>query len=82
MCVPTVAGLWWKKANLAGGLSALVTGALVYAFIQSGLVNLPLSPILGALPASALAMWAGGYIGAPEESSMLEQIANLHEEDR
>ena len=25
--VPTVAGLWWKRANLAGGVGAVVSGA-------------------------------------------------------
>jgi sodium/pantothenate symporter len=79
--VPTVAGLWWKKANLAGGLSALVTGASVYALIQFGLVPIPLSPILVALPASALAMWLGGRLGAPEDPDLVGQIARLHEDD-
>ena len=80
--VPTIAGLWWKKANRAGGLAALVTGTLVYAVTQFGLIDLPLSPILAALPASALAMWAGGRFGTPEETGMLQQIARLHEEDK
>ncbi len=79
--VPTIAGLWWKKANLAGGLSALVTGALVYTVIQFGLITVPLSPILVALPASALAMWLGGRLGAPEDPNMVRQIARLHEDD-
>lgn len=79
--VPTVAGLWWRKANLAGGLAALVTGALVYALLQFRLVDLPVSPILVALPASALAMWMGGRLGAPEEPVMLEQIGWLHEDE-
>jgi sodium/pantothenate symporter len=78
--VPTVAGLWWKRANLAGGISALVTGALLYALIQVGIINIPISPILVALPASGLAMWAGGRLGAPESPDMVEQIARLHED--
>jgi Na+/pantothenate symporter len=76
--VPTVAGLWWTKANLAGGLAALVTGAVVYGLLQFGLITLPASPILVALPASALAMWIGGRLGAPEDPAMLEQIGRLH----
>jgi sodium/pantothenate symporter len=79
--VPTVAGLWWKKANLAGGLAALVTGAVVYGLLQFGLITLPASPILVALPASALAMWIGGRLGAPEKPVMLEQIGRLHGDD-
>jgi sodium/pantothenate symporter len=78
--VPTVAGLWWKRANLAGGISALVIGALLYALIQVGFINIPISPILVALPASALAMWAGGRLGTPEAPDMVEQIARLHED--
>ena len=79
--VPTIAGLWWKKANLAGGLAALVTGTMVYALLQFHLVALPVSPILVALPASGLAMWVGGRLGAPEEPRMLEQIGRLHEDE-
>jgi SSS family transporter len=79
--VPTVAGLWWKKANRAGGLAALVTGTLVYAVLQFRLIDVPASPILVALPASALAMWMGGRMGAPEEPMMLEEIGRLHEDE-
>jgi sodium/pantothenate symporter len=78
--VPTVAGLWWKKANRSGGVAALVTGTLVYIIVQSGIVAIPLSPILAALPASALAMWLGGRFGTTESSHRLEQVAELHRE--
>ncbi len=76
--VPSIAGLWWKKANLAGGLAALLTGTVAYALIQFGLIDVPLSPILAALPASALAMWVGGRFGKPEAAQMLEHVASLH----
>lgn len=76
--VPTIAGLWWKKANLAGGLAALLTGTVAYALIQFGLIVVPLSPILAALPASAFAMWVGGRFGKPEADKMMEHVARLH----
>lgn len=76
--VPTVSGLWWKKANLAGGLAALLTGTAVYALIQFGLIDVSLSPILAALPASALAMWVGGRLGKPESAKMMDYVEGLH----
>jgi Na+/proline symporter len=77
--VPTIAGLWWKKANLAGGMAALLTGTAAYAVIQFGLIELPLSPILAALPASALAMWLGGRFGKPETIELMRDVERLHE---
>jgi sodium/pantothenate symporter len=78
--VPTVAGLWWRKANLAGGLAALLTGAITYALLQFQVVALTLSPILVSLPASALAMWVGGRLGTSEDPERIRQVAQLHED--
>ncbi len=74
--VPMVAGLWWKRANLVGGVAALLTGSLLYLYLELA-TSLP--AILIALPASAVAMWIGGRVGAPEKSEMLEAIYRLHQ---
>ncbi len=83
--VPTVAGIWWKRANLLGGVLALVLGAVTYVaiffFEHFAILDIGLSPILVALPASAVAMLVGGLVGHPESDAMLEQIANLHRSD-
>ena len=76
--VPTIAGLWWTRANATGGVAALVVGAIVYILVQFDVIDVGLSPILVALPASTLAMVAGSLLGAPEERKMLEQIEALH----
>jgi sodium/pantothenate symporter len=76
--VPTVAGLWWKKANLAGGVAALVAGAGTYVLALTGILDLGLPPIVVALVSSSLAMLAGGLLGRPEKREMIEQIAALH----
>lgn len=76
--VPTIAGLWWSRANLAGGVAALLTGAVVYLAVHFTPGAPPLSAILAALPASAAAMWAGGIFGRPERPEMLAEIARLH----
>jgi sodium/pantothenate symporter len=76
--VPTVAGLWWKRANRAGGVAALVAGVGTYGLTLGGAVDLGLPPIVVSLTASALAMAAGGLLGARETSEMREQIAALH----
>ena len=76
--VPTVAGLWWKRANRVGGVAALVAGAGSYALALAGGLDLGLPPIVVALLSSSVAMLAGGLLGAPDSRSMTEQIAALH----
>jgi Na+/proline symporter len=76
--VPTIAGLWWRRANLAGGLAALVAGPATYLIVHFTPGAPPLSAILAALPASAVAMWIGGRAGAPADAAILDRIADLH----
>jgi sodium/pantothenate symporter len=76
--VPVMAGLWWKKANLAGGVASMLIGSAVYLIVPFTPGTPPLSAILVALPASALAMWLFSQIGQPNRSEMVEAIARLH----
>ena len=76
--VPTIAGLWWKRANLAGGVGAVVSGAGVYILVQSGLIDIGLAPVVVALFASAAAMILGGIFGPQESRAMVERIEALH----
>jgi len=76
--VPTIAGLWWKHANRAGGVAALVAGAGTYSLCLAGSFDVGLPPIVVSLAASALGMVAGARFGAPESEAMREQIARLH----
>ena len=76
--VPTIAGLWWKKANLAGGVGAVVSGAGVYILVQFGVIAVGLAPVVVALFASAAAMVLGGWFGPRESTEMVERIEALH----
>jgi Na+/proline symporter len=76
--VPTVAGLWWKKANLAGGVWALVAGAGTYLFALSDVLDPGLPPIVLALASSTTAMFLGSSWGSRDGPEMTEQIAALH----
>ena len=76
--VPTIAGLWWKKANLAGGVGAVVSGAGVYILVQFGVIDIGLAPVVVALFASAAAMILGGLFGPRESGEMIERIEALH----
>ena len=76
--VPTVAGLWWKKANLAGGVGAVVSGAAVYILVQLGIIDVGLAPVVVALFASAAAMILGGLLGPGESPQMIGRIEALH----
>ena len=76
--VPTIAGLWWKRANLAGGVGAVVSGAGVYILVQFGVIDIGLAPVVVALFASAAAMVLGGWFGRRESTEMVERIEALH----
>ena len=76
--VPTVAGLWWKKANLVGGVGAVASGAGVYVLVQLGVIDIGLAPVVVALCASTAAMVLGGLFGPAEAPEMIEQIEALH----
>jgi Na+/proline symporter len=76
--VPTIAGLWWTRANRAGGVASLVAGAGAYVLGLAGALDLGLPPIVVALAASALAMWAGVWIGACDSHELQQRIAALH----
>ena len=76
--VPTIAGLWWRKANLAGGVAAVVSGAGVYILVQFGVIDVGLAPVVVALFASAAAMILGGWFGPRESTEMVERIEALH----
>ena len=76
--VPTIAGLWWKRANRTGGVAALVAGAVVYGLGVFGGINIGVPPVIAALLASAAGMILGGLFGAPETSEMIAEIESLH----
>lgn len=76
--VPTIAGLWWKRANRTGGMAALVGGAVVYAMGVFGVIDIGVAPVVVALLASATGMILGGLFGAPETPEMLAEIESLH----
>ena len=76
--VPTIAGLWWKRANLAGGVGAVVSGAAVYVLVQLGIIDIGLAPVIVGLAASAAAMILGGLLGPRESREMVERIEALH----
>jgi len=77
--VPTIGGLWWKRANRTGGIAAMIAGASLYALTVSGIVDLGVAPIIIALLGSAAAMILGGLLGVPESSAMIAEIEKLHE---
>jgi len=77
--VPTVAGLWWRRANRIGGIASLLAGIGVYVLAMTGVLTLGLSPIVVALAASSLAMLAGGWLGRSDGEERLAAVGALHE---
>jgi sodium/pantothenate symporter len=77
--VPTIAGLWWKRANLAGGAASLVVGAATYVLAQLRVVDFGIAPVVLALIVSAIAMLVGAHFGRQESAPMLEAVEALHD---
>ncbi|HXV64330.1 MAG TPA: hypothetical protein VEK15_26765 [Vicinamibacteria bacterium] len=76
--VPTIAGLWWKRANRTGGIASIVVGAVTYIVVELDFIELGLAPIVVALAASLMAMIAGALVQGAEEPTMLEHVGDLH----
>ena len=76
--VPVMAGLWWKKANLVGGIASMIVGFVFYLFFQFSHWMPPLSAILFTLPASVLAMVIGSRFGKPVDLTVLASVERLH----
>ena len=76
--VPTLAGLWWKRANRTGGVAAVVAGSVVYGLGVFSGINVGVPPVVMALLASFSGMLLGGLYGAPEKSEMIAEIESLH----
>ncbi len=76
--VPTIAGLWWKKANRTGGILSVTGGAIAYSLGVLGVLNLGIAPVIVALATSLAGMIIGGFYGAPESQEKLSEIEALH----
>lgn len=78
--VPVVFGIWWRRANLAGGLAALVAGAAAYVAVLSWgpALGIGLGPIVVALPVSLAAMLAGGMLGRSDPPDRARAVERLH----
>ncbi len=79
--VPLVAGLWWKRANMLGGVLSMGTGATVYLVLQLGKLVPAFSATLFALAAATVAMVIGARLGAPSSAELGEEIAALHRDE-
>jgi sodium/pantothenate symporter len=76
--VPTIAGLWWKRANRTGGIAAVAAGSVVYGLGVFSGIDVGVPPVVVALLASGLGMLLGGLYGPSEKSEMIAKIKSLH----
>ena len=79
--VPTIAGLWWKRANLLGGTVSLLMGATTYVLTYFEVVDLGVAPIVAALVASGLGMWLGARLGRQDPEQIRAEIDRLHRDE-
>ena len=81
--IPVTFGIWWKRANLAGGVAALVCGAFAYSFLlfAGPALGIGLEPIVAALPVSLAAMLFGGFFGRQDPGDRARAVERLHRPD-
>ena len=81
--IPVTFGIWWKRANLAGGVAALVCGAFAYSFLlfAGPALGIGLEPIVAALPVSLAAMLVGGFFGRQDPGDRARAVERLHRPD-
>jgi len=60
--MPLIAGIWWRRARGRGALAGMVGGAALYLWLTWASSLPVLTPILFALPFSALLTWAVSWI--------------------
>ncbi|MEJ2085079.1 MAG: sodium:solute symporter family protein [Acidobacteriota bacterium] len=77
--VPTLAGLWWRRANRAGGVLSIALGAMTYVVAYFDWVDLGLPPIVLGLLMAAIGMLAGGLLGDRSSVELSERISGLHQ---
>ena len=81
--IPVTFGIWWKRANLAGGVAALVCGAFAYSFLlfAGPALGIGVEPIVAALPVSLAAMLVGGFFGRQDPGDRARAVERLHRPD-
>jgi sodium/pantothenate symporter len=62
--VPTIAGIWWKRATTLGGILSILSGAITYLTIQYTPWATKQTAILFALPVSLIAIYLGSTLGS------------------
>lgn len=71
---PLVLGLYWERANAAGALSSMISGACCYTLLAAFSVQLwGFHPIVPSLLISLLAFVLGNYFGKRAEPSALPE---------
>lgn len=59
--IPLVSGIYWKRANAAGGMMSVIAGLVVWLALEAFAADAIVPPQLGGLVASALGMLIGSY---------------------
>lgn len=77
--VPTIAGLWWKKASTTGGVIAITLGAVTYLTIWTTPLATKQTAILYALPLSLLGMIIGSYWRPSHNAEISQQLDRMHQ---
>jgi Na+/proline symporter len=77
---PLLAGVWWRRANHAGGLAGILGGFGSYLALHY-LADLPkFSEVLISFPVSVAGLVAGSLLTAPPRPETDEFVAALHRE--
>jgi len=77
--VATLAGLWWRRANRAGGVLSITLGAMAYVATYFEWIDFNLPPIVLGLLAAAFGMLLGGLLGDRSSVELSDIVSELHQ---
>ncbi|MCL5039586.1 MAG: sodium:solute symporter family protein [Firmicutes bacterium] len=78
LLVPTILGIWWKRASTAGAVAGIALGALSYLYLLWFTKMPSLTQILVSLPLSLVATVVVSYLTPPPDEELLIQLEKLH----
>ena len=76
--VATLAGLWWRRANRAGGVLSITLGAMTYVASYFDWIDVDLPPIVLGLFMAAIGMLLGGLLGDRSSVELSDSVSELH----
>lgn len=75
---PLVLGIWWKKANIPGAITGILTGSIIFMILFGGFEMPYNTEVLVALPVSFFSMVVVSLLSEAPSEATLNSMEKLH----